>query len=167
MRKYFVDSNVFLRFYTADDVKQQAAAQEIFLEARAGKINLFCGPPVFFEVAWVLRSCYKISDMDILDKLESMLAIPNLHVFDSDRVKRAISLARKSKQSYADAYIAVTAKDEHIGVVTFNKKHFVKLDVLLYPIESEAAVTVQWVERDNGLKLRSKSDDTKNNEYRL
>jgi predicted nucleic-acid-binding protein len=134
MRKYFVDSNVFLRFYTADDKQQQVAAQEIFLKAKAGKIKLFCGPPVFFEVAWVLRSCYKISNTNILDNLESMLAIPNLCVFDSDYVKQAISLARKSKQSYSDAYIAIRAKNEQIGVVTFNKKHFVKLNVPLYPL---------------------------------
>ncbi|MDR0653478.1 MAG: PIN domain-containing protein [Synergistaceae bacterium] len=133
MRKYFVDTNVFLRFYTADDKQQQLEAQEIFFKARDGEIELFCGPPVFFEVAWVLRSRYKISNTDILDKLESMLTIPNLHVFDSDYVKQAIFLARESKQSYADAYIAVIAKNEQIGVATFNKRHFVKLDVPLYP----------------------------------
>ena len=58
MAGYFVDSNVFLRFYTADDPKQQAEAQEIFLKAKAGEFELFCGPPVFFEIAWVLNSRY-------------------------------------------------------------------------------------------------------------
>jgi predicted nucleic acid-binding protein len=69
--------------------------------------------------------------------LESMLTIPNLHVFDSDCVKQALFLARENKQSYADAYIAVIAKNEQIGVATFNKKHFAKLDVPLYPLEND------------------------------
>jgi predicted nucleic acid-binding protein len=135
MRKYFVDTNVFLRFYTADDKRQQATAEAILLKAKAGEIELFCGPPVFFEVAWVLRSRYKISDTDILDRLESMLTIPNLRVSDGDYVKQAIALARESKQSYADAYIAVVAKNEQIGVITFNKKHFIKFGVPLYQLE--------------------------------
>jgi predicted nucleic-acid-binding protein len=137
MRKYFVDSNVFLRFYTADDKRQQAAAQEFFFKARDGEIELFCGPPVFFEVAWVLRSYYKISNVDILEMLESMLTIPNLYVYDSDYVKQAIFLARENKQSYADAYIAVTAKIEQVGVATFNRKHFAKLSAPLYPLEND------------------------------
>lgn len=127
MAGYFVDSNVFLRFYTADDAKQQTEAQEIFLKAKSGDIELFCGPPVFFEIAWVLNSRYKIPPTEILDKLESILAIPNMHVFDEDNVKRAIFLARESSQSYPDAYIAVVAKDKHIGVISFNRKHFTKL----------------------------------------
>jgi predicted nucleic-acid-binding protein len=66
-----------------------------------------------------------------------MLAIPNLCVSDSDCVKQAISLARESKQSYADAYIAVRAKNEQTGVATFNKKHFIKFNVPLYPLEGD------------------------------
>ena len=135
MPGYFVDSNVFLRFYTADDSKQQATAQKMFLKAKAGELELFCGPPVFFEIAWVLKSRYKIPSAMILDKLESILTIPNMHVFDEDYVKRAISLARETNQSYPDAYIAVVSQDKHIGVISFNEKHFARLGAELYPLE--------------------------------
>ena len=53
-------------------------------------------------------------------------------MFDDDYVKRAISLARKNSQSYPDAYIAIVAQDKHIGVISFNKKHFAKLGAALY-----------------------------------
>jgi len=136
MSKYFVDSNVFLRFFTADDPKQQAAAQEVFLKAKAGEIELFCGPPVFFEIAWVLRSRYKVPQDQILSRLESILTIPNLHVLDGDYVRQALYLAQKTGQSYSDSYIAVTAKDKHMGVITFNKQHFSKLGAQLYQLEA-------------------------------
>ena len=135
MPGYFVDSNVFLRFYTADDPKQQMEARKIFLKAQAGELELFCGPPVFFEIAWVLYSRYKIPSAEILDKLESILTIPNIHVLDDDYVKRAIFLARETHQSYPDAYIAVVSRDKHIGVISFNTKHFSRLGVELYPFE--------------------------------
>lgn len=134
MSGYFVDSNIFLRFFTADDPEQQAKAREIFLKARSGELELFCGPPVFFEIAWVLNSRYKIPLGEILDKLEAILTIPNLYVLDGDYVQHAISLARMSNQSYPDAYIATVAQDRAIGVISFNKKHFTKLGADLYPL---------------------------------
>ena len=134
MAGYFVDSNVFLRFYTADDPVQQAIARDVFLNAKSGDFELFCGPPVFFEIAWVLNSRYKIPNAQILDMLESILAIPNMYVFDGDYVKQSISLAREKGQSYPDAYISVIAREKHIGVISFNRKHFSKLDVALYPL---------------------------------
>jgi predicted nucleic acid-binding protein len=135
MERFFVDSNVFLRYYNKDDPKQRAAAASVFLKAKKGQIELFCSPPVFFEVAWVLRSRYKIPAAAILDALEAMFAIPNLSVFDGEYVRRAISWAREKQQSFPDAYISVVANDKNIGVVSFNAKHFKKSGIPLYPIE--------------------------------
>jgi predicted nucleic acid-binding protein len=44
-------------------------------------------------------------------------------------------MARETDNSYADAYIAVTAKDAGAGVVTFNRKHFSKLGATLYQFD--------------------------------
>ena len=74
---------------------------------------------------------------EILDKLESILTIPNMHVFDDGYVKRAIYLARETNQSYPDAYIAVVSQEKKIGVISFNEKHFSKLGVELYPLENQ------------------------------
>jgi predicted nucleic acid-binding protein len=135
MARYFVDSNVFLRYYNGDDPEQSAAAAQFFLRAKDGEIELFCGPPVFFEVAWVLHSRYKIPNATVLDILESMMTVPNLSVFDFDYVRQAILLARNMKQSYPDAYIAVVARDKKLGVASFNRKHFAKLGASLYSFE--------------------------------
>ena len=137
MRKYFVDSNVFLRFYSKDDEKQRQQARELWLKAQKKEIELYCGPPVFFEVAWVLDSTYGLSRDEILETLEAMLYTPNLRVLDEETVKDAIKLARTTKQGFADSYIAITAQKLEIGVATFNKQHFSKLEVELYPLMTE------------------------------
>ena len=134
MRKYFVDSNVFLRFYSAYDKEQREQARELLLKAQKKEIELFCGPPVFFEVAWVLGSTYGLSRDEILETLETMLYTPNLRVLDEESVRSAIELARATQQGFADSYIAITAKKLEIGVATFNKKHFSKLGAELYPL---------------------------------
>ena len=132
MERYFVDSNIFLRFYSKDDEKQSAEAEAFFLRAKRGEIEIFCGPPVFFEVAWVLKTFYKLPDSTILDTLESMLSIPNFTVFDVEYVIKAIEFARKNSCGFADSYIAVVACDKNIGVATFNNSHFKKSGVPLY-----------------------------------
>ena len=134
MKRYFVDSNIFLRYYCQDDAEQGTLAEKIFLRAKDGEIELFCGPPVFFEVAWVLKTFYRLSNATILDILESMLSIPNFTVFDVEYVMRAIALARKSSRGFADSYIVGVALDKNIGVATFNRKHFKKTEVELYPL---------------------------------
>ena len=50
----FVDANVFIRFFANDDKVQSEAAEKLFQKARSGAAELLTGPPVFFEIAWVL-----------------------------------------------------------------------------------------------------------------
>jgi len=132
MERYFVDSNVFLRYYGKDDRKQTEDAESLFLRARKGEIEIFCGPPVFFEIAWVLKTFYGLPNTTIIDTLESMLSIPNFTVFDVDYVMHAIEFARKHSCGFADSYIAVVARDKNMGIATFNNKHFKKSGVSLY-----------------------------------
>jgi predicted nucleic acid-binding protein len=136
MRKYFVDSNVFLRFYSKDDTEQRKKARDVLIKAQKKEIDLYCGPPVFFEVAWVLASTYGLPNGEILETLEAMLYTPNLRVLDADTARDALELAHATRQSFADSYIAVTAQKLEAGIVSFNRKHFDKLGTNLYPIET-------------------------------
>jgi predicted nucleic acid-binding protein len=43
MPKYFIDSNVFLRYYSHDDARQSEQAKAILLKAKAREIDLYCG----------------------------------------------------------------------------------------------------------------------------
>lgn len=131
MRRSYVDSNVFLRYYRNDDAAQADAADHFFRSAVKGEVELYCGPPVFFEIAWVMRSTYKMSNEAILDILESILSIPNMTIFDRELVKGAIDRARAYGQGYADSYIAVVAEKHGLEVATFNRRHFSELKCVL------------------------------------
>jgi predicted nucleic acid-binding protein len=138
MKKYVVDSNVFLRYLNRDEPKHAELAAAIFKSAQDKEVELLCGPPVFYEIAWVLRSFYKLPNSGILDILESILAIPGLKVLDAGLAAAAISLARAKSCSYADSYIAASADANHAGVATFNAVHFTALDAALYPFDDIA-----------------------------
>jgi predicted nucleic acid-binding protein len=133
MNKVFVDSNVFLRFMVADDEKQRQAAKALLTAAEKGKLQMVTGPPVFFEIAWVLRTKYKFSGERILDVLTSILGLTGLHVLDSRIVSAALENARKHGQDYADAYIVATADQENIAeLATFNTRHFKNKGIALH-----------------------------------
>ena len=135
MKRVFVDANVFLRFVTVDDQGHHEKAGELFTSASARKIELICGPPVLFEVAWTLKSAYALSPARILDILEAIAAFPGLLLADSATVLSALVLARESGVDFADAYIAASAQSLGVDqIATFNTKHFKRLDVALYPL---------------------------------
>ena len=131
----FVDTNVFVRlFVVADDETQLIQAKSLFAQAQAGEVDLVTGPPVLFEVAWVLGQRYKVENDIVLDILEAILSYPNLRVLDKDHVLAALDIAKVTNGTFADSYIAVSAG--HIkadNVATFNKKHFAGLGTELYP----------------------------------
>ena len=139
MEEIFVDSNVFLQFYAEDDKTQGDAAEKMFRMGAAQKVDLVTGPPVFFEVAWSLKKGFNWPNNKILETLEAMTMIPNMKLLDRDLVVGAILIAKETGQGFPDAYIAATARSRKAKVATFNKKHFSKLEVNLYPLDGDVS----------------------------
>jgi predicted nucleic acid-binding protein len=135
MDKVFVDTNVFLRFFTQDDQGQHERAARLFLDAEGGQIELVTGPPVFFELAWTLRSAYKQKAGKVVDVLERILGLPGMTVTDESLVTKALEMARDGSREFADAYIAANALlSKAQAVATFNQKDFQKMGVPTYPL---------------------------------
>lgn len=133
MTTLYVDSNVFLRFLTIDDAGQHKQATELFQKAAAGKVELVTGPPVLFEIAWTLRSAYHQSREQVLEVLAAIAALPCLTLVDGRLVEKAIELASKSGQEFADSYIVAAAQEAGASeIATFNQKHFEKLGAKLF-----------------------------------
>jgi len=132
VKTVFVDANVFLRFFTTDDARQHDRAAELFRLAAARKVALVTGPPVLFEIAWTLRSAYDQPKATVLDVLGAIVALPGLELTDGRTAEEALSLARRSGQEFADAYIVAASRqwgaDE---IATFNQRHFEKLEATL------------------------------------
>lgn len=132
MTSVFVHSNLFLRLFANDDHAQCEKAARLFARAREGRVRLVSGPPVLFEIAWTLRSRYRKSGETVLDVIEAMLATPGLDLLDHDRTAAALKLARTTDMEFADAYVAVSARDGGCdALATFNRADFKKSGVAL------------------------------------
>ena len=135
MTTVFVDSNVFLRFFVADDAEQHDKARSLLRHAAEGKVDLVTGPPVLFEISWALQRIYSQSNEQVLEVLASMVRLPGLEMTDGPVVERALGFARTCNMHFADAYVAALAESTGaMGLATFNRRHFEgALD--LYPLK--------------------------------
>ena len=136
MRTVFVDTNVFLRFFTMDEADHHRRATALFRASAAGQLELVTGPPVLFEVAWTLRKAYGQTREKTLDVLGRIATLPGLRLTDHPLVSRAIQIARAASLEYADAYIAASAETVD-GLATFNVSDFKKTGAVLDPITAE------------------------------
>ena len=133
MKKVFVDANLFMRYFTQDDKGQHERAVRLFQQAVEGHVELVCGPPVLFEVAWTLRSAYKLPREKVGETLAAILALPGLHLNDAHLVEAALRRSAQARVEFADAYIAVSA--ESLGaeeIATFNEADFRRLGARLF-----------------------------------
>jgi uncharacterized protein len=133
VKKVFVDTNLFIRYLINDIPSQIDKVEDLFDLAEKGEVKLITGPPVFFEMAWTLKSFYNMSKKRIYECLSSILGLPGLEVTDLDILEEALELFYHTSSDFSDVYIAVSSKK--IGaeaVATFNAKHFKNLDVKLY-----------------------------------
>ena len=132
MKKIFIDSNVFLRFFTRDDQGQHEQAVDLFKKANEGLIDMVTSPPVLFEIAWTLRAAYDQSKERVLDVLSAIVTLKGLRLTDAYLVEEAVRLGKSSGQEFADAYICASAQKLNAQVATFNKRHFQRLGAKLY-----------------------------------
>ena len=133
MKKIFVDTNLFIR-YLINDIPSQIDKVENLLDlAENGEVTLVTGPPVFFEMAWTLKSFYQMNRKRIYECLSSILGLPGLEGTDLDILEEALELFRRTSADFSDAYIAISSKKVGAeSIATFNAKHFRKLDVKIH-----------------------------------
>ena len=110
-----IDTNIIVRFLTADDPVQFKKARALFQ-----KENIFIPSTVVLETEWVLSYAYKVKPSDIITALSSLFGLPNVEVEDPLTIADAFEWYKKG-MDYADAiHLAKSRGSERF--VTFDKK---------------------------------------------
>jgi predicted nucleic-acid-binding protein len=109
-----VDTNVIVRFLTADDAAQFRRA-----EALIANNEIKITTTVVLEAAWVLSSSYACSTADIVDGIEQLMRLPQVRLDNWEAVARAISWTR-SGMGFGDALHLALSGDSD-AFVTFDE----------------------------------------------
>ena len=110
-----VDTNILVRFLTADDPKQARAARRVI---EAG--DIFIGTTVILETEWVLRAGYGFTPTEIVKGLRGLGGLDGISIEEPAEISQALD-AIISGMDFADALHL--ARSSHCSAfVTFDKK---------------------------------------------
>jgi predicted nucleic-acid-binding protein len=110
-----VDTNVLVRFLTADDPKQARAARRVI---EAG--DVFIGTTVILETEWVLRAGYGFASPAIVGGLRGLGGLPGISIEEPAVTAQALDWMMAG-MDFADALHL--ARSSHCSAfVTFDKK---------------------------------------------
>ena len=107
MKKKFVDTNIFLRYLTADDRVKYGRCRELLKSAIDGKIQLATSGMVIAELAWTLLSFYKVPKVDVVEKLSLIIGTDQIFIPDRELLAEALVLYGRKNIDFIDAYNAV------------------------------------------------------------
>ena len=125
MTKFFVDTNVFLRFLTNDDAVKAKRAEKIFRDAVSGRIVLVTSLLVIAEIIWTLESFYELAKEEVAARVEKILNTPNLECPESSLIFPALDLYVRENVDFIDAYNAFYLRNQNLTqIFTYDRKHF-------------------------------------------
>lgn len=121
MKKYIVDTNVFLRFLLKDHKKHYQTAKKYFTQAKKGKINLILIPQIVLEINYVLKKVYSLPRNRITNILAKLIKSPDLEVQKRELLLKAVEKYKKTNVDLMDLYLYETAQEQNAQILSFDK----------------------------------------------
>jgi len=117
-----LDTNVLVRYLTADEPVQARAAERFIEVCRKNEEPLFISILVLCETAWVLARTYRQPKAEVIRTLEQIIET-NLFIIErDDLVRRSIEQFRLGKANFADYLIGNIARNAGCtDTVTFDR----------------------------------------------
>ncbi len=124
MKRRFLDTNIVLRYLTADDKAKYSRCRALFERTVRGKEVLVTSDMVIAEVIWTLLSYYKVPKEEIVEKVSIILNTPNLEVENRKVLTEALLLYGIKRIDFIDAYNLAYMKHKKILEVYSYDKDF-------------------------------------------
>ena len=126
-----LDTSILIRYLVQDDPVQSPRANKI-IEKLTDQAPGFVSVVVIAEIAWVLRSRWKATPLEIADAIERILSIGSLKVQNEQQVFEAVVAVRSGEGTLADALICALGKSAGCPkTLTFdNRSHLAGFEVV-------------------------------------
>ena len=101
----FLDTNVILRFLTADRSPKYRNLYDLFKAIEEGQQKVELKLIVLFQVLFVLKSYYNVPKPLICENISALLAFKGLRISEKRIVIRMIELWRSKNTDIVDCYL--------------------------------------------------------------
>jgi len=104
--KYFIDTNIFVRFFVRDSERSFRECSAVFESLAAGDFVAVTSSAVIAEIHWLLKSYYKIDKQNIVGFVVRALSLSHLKIDNRGDTALANVLFRDASVKFIDALIA-------------------------------------------------------------
>lgn len=128
---FLIDTNIFLRSIVNTEKKAHIECSNFLKLVQLNKVKASTTSVVLSEIAWTMKSFYKIPKSEICIALKSILTLGNLSICDDYDHELAIDYYLNNKIKYIDAQIAsvLINSNKFKSIVSYDKE-FDKIDVI-------------------------------------
>ena len=119
-----LDTNVILRFLTADPSPIYRNLYDFFKSIEIGRRRAEIKLIVLFQVLFVLKSFYQVPKAEICDGLDSLLGFKGLRMPEKKIVRRMLALWREKSIDIVDCYLVACLESDPERVLYSYDKGF-------------------------------------------
>lgn len=122
MTKYFLDTNIFIRFLVKDVKPQFEKSKAIFKAIEEEKFTASVSVLVINETVWILENFYEIPRRKYIPELTKILTLKNLKSVEMNKsdLFGILSGMVQEKLDFTDLYLISLAK-KNDRIVSFDK----------------------------------------------
>lgn len=122
MVKTIIDTNIFLRFLTADIPVQHQKSEKIFTDIENGRQKGLVSILVINELIWIMDNFYHLKRSDYLPALCQLLSLKNITVIEYKKSQLLTALGELQSTSidFTDLYLHYLSQNQ-IPIATFDK----------------------------------------------
>jgi len=118
--KVFIDTNIFIRFFTRDDNEMFEDCKKLLALAEEGKFRPYTSNIVILEILFILTKIYKIPSKYALADIEKLLSLRNLVLIEKTDTKKALEYFSMSNVKFADCLITAQQRKDFV-LCTYDK----------------------------------------------
>lgn len=106
MKRYFIDSNIFLRLLSKEDEKTFKACNTFLKLVKYNEVKAACSDIVLAEVSWTLKTFYKFPKPEIITASRSIINFKSLLWTNKFDHRLALNLYQEHGVKFIDCLIA-------------------------------------------------------------
>lgn len=106
MKKIFLDTNIWLRYFLNDEKKQFMDCQKLLSLNETGKLKIYTSTICLLEIVYTLSSFYKITRNQIIINLEDIISTRNLTLIEKTNFPKTLEFFKQHQIKFTDCLIA-------------------------------------------------------------
>ena len=124
-----LDSNVILRFLTADKRQKYRNLYSFFKSLESGEMRVELKLIVFFQVVFVLKSYYEVPQKQIAEGMLTLLRYRGITIKEKKIVRRTLEIWRDKNLELVDCYLVACLEGNSRNLLYSYDRDFDKFEI--------------------------------------